>query len=72
MNPIASFLVNSNDTAKRLDVFLSQKNPLLSRSLIKRLIEKGGVQVGGRKAKAGLRLRENDVVIFISFEVREG
>jgi len=60
--PIASFLVNSKDSAKRLDVFLSQKDPVLSRSQIKRLIEKGNVQVGGRKAKAGLRLRENDVV----------
>ncbi len=62
MNPIASFLVNSKDSAKRLDVFLSQKDPVLSRSQIKRLIEKGNVQVGGRKAKAGLRMRENDVV----------
>ena len=62
MNPIASFLINSKDSAKRLDVFLSQKDPFLSRSQIKRLIEKGDVQVGGRKAKAGLRLRENDII----------
>jgi 23S rRNA pseudouridine1911/1915/1917 synthase len=57
-----SFQVDSQDTAKRLDVFLAQKDPALSRSQIKRLIERGEVQVGGRKAKAALRLRKNDVV----------
>lgn len=62
MNEIVSLVVNSQDSAKRLDVFLSQKDSLLSRSHIKKLIEEGNVKVGGRKAKAGLRLRENDVV----------
>lgn len=57
-----SFYVNPQDSAKRLDVFLSQKDKVLSRSQIKRLIEKGNVRVGGRKAKAGMRLKENDVV----------
>ncbi len=65
MNPISSFLVNSEDSAKRLDVFLSQKDLVLSRSQVKRLIERGNVQVEGRKAKAGLRLRENEVVTLI-------
>jgi 23S rRNA pseudouridine1911/1915/1917 synthase len=63
MNSIVSFLVHSNDSAKRLDVFLSQKEPALFRSQIKRLIETGKVRVEGRKAKAGLKLRENEVVI---------
>lgn len=63
MDPVVSFRANSKDSAKRLDVFLSQKDPALSRSQIKRLIEKGYVQVGGRKAKAGLRLREKDMII---------
>jgi len=62
MNSILSFLVHSQDSSKRLDVFLSQKNPALSRSQIKKLIETGKVQIEGRKAKAGLRLRENEVV----------
>ncbi len=70
MNPTVSFLVNSKDSAKRLDVFLSQKEPALSRSQVKRLIEKGNVQVGGRKAKAGLRLREDDVITLILPEPR--
>ncbi|HXZ37552.1 MAG TPA: RluA family pseudouridine synthase [Thermodesulfobacteriota bacterium] len=62
MNSILSFLVHSQDSSKRLDVFLSQKGPALSRSQIKKLIETGKVQIDGRKAKAGLRLRENEVV----------
>jgi len=62
MNPTISFLVNPRDAAKRLDVFLSQKGTALSRSQIKRLIEKGSVQVGGRRAKAGPRLREDEVI----------
>ncbi len=62
MNSIVSFLVQSQDSSKRLDVFLSQKGPALSRSQIKKLIEAGKVQIGGRKAKAGLKLRENEVV----------
>ncbi len=57
-----SFRVNPRDAAKRLDVFLSEKNPQLSRSQIKRLVEKGNVRVGERRAKAGLRLREDDLV----------
>jgi len=57
-----SFRVDSQDTAKRLDVFLAKKDPALSRSQIKRLIERGEVQVGGRKVKAALRLRESDEV----------
>lgn len=63
MNPNISFRVQSGDYLKRLDVFLSQKEALLSRSQIKRLIETGNVQVGGKKAKAGMRLKENDVVV---------
>ena len=62
MDSIVSFLVHSQDSSKRLDVFLSQKDPALSRSQIKKLIETGKVQIEGRKAKAGLRLRENEVV----------
>jgi 23S rRNA pseudouridine1911/1915/1917 synthase len=62
MNPSISFHVCSQDYSKRLDVFLSQKETVLSRSRVKRLIEMGNVQVGGRKAKAGMRLRENDIV----------
>ena len=71
MNSIFSFPVHSQDSAKRLDVFLSQRDPALSRSQIKRLIETGKVQIEGRKAKAGLRLRENEVVTLTLSEPQE-
>ena len=54
-----------------MDVFLSQKDPALSRSQIKGLIEKGEVQVSGRKAKAALRLREGDTVTLTLPELRK-
>ncbi len=63
MNSSISFHVRAQDSAERLDIFLSQKGRGLSRSQVKRLIEEGNVQVGGRKAKAGMRLKEDDIVI---------
>jgi 23S rRNA pseudouridine1911/1915/1917 synthase len=63
MHSTIIFHVNPQDTLKRLDVFLSQKDSLLSRSQIKRLIASGKVQVGGKKVKAGMRLKEKDVVM---------
>jgi 23S rRNA pseudouridine1911/1915/1917 synthase len=65
MNPTLSFRVNVIDSFKRLDVFLSEKEPALSRSHIKRLIEKGNVQVQGKKVKAGMRLSENDFISLV-------
>jgi 23S rRNA pseudouridine1911/1915/1917 synthase len=62
MGHTTSFRVDSVDSLKRLDIFLSEKEGRLSRSQIKRLIAKGDVRVGGRAAKAGMRLRQNDVV----------
>ncbi|MCX5905778.1 MAG: RluA family pseudouridine synthase [Deltaproteobacteria bacterium] len=52
----------AQDRAKRLDVFLAEKEPSLSRSQVKRLIEQGHVAVEGKKAKAGMRLQENNIV----------
>jgi 23S rRNA pseudouridine1911/1915/1917 synthase len=71
MKSTISFQVDSQDSAKRLDVFLSEKESALSRSQIKRLIEMGEVEVGGRKAKAALRLRENDAVTLTLPEPRK-
>ena len=62
MDPTISFRVEAAESLKRLDVFLSEKEGRFSRSQIKRLIENGNVQVGGKTAKAGMRLRKNDVV----------
>ncbi len=65
MKTARSFPVEPQDTFQRLDVFLSQKEPGLSRSQIKRLIDQGDVQVGKKKVKAGLRLKMGDEVYLI-------
>jgi 23S rRNA pseudouridine1911/1915/1917 synthase len=68
MDSTISFRVEAGDSLKRLDVFLSEKERLFSRSQIKRLIEKGNVQVGGKAAKAGMRLKKNDFVTLVLSE----
>lgn len=62
MNPTFSFRIDSQDASKRLDVFIAEKETSLSRSQVKRLIETGKVQIEGKTAKAGMRLKENDAV----------
>ncbi len=57
-----TFHVAPQDALKRLDVFLAEKESSLSRSQIKRLIEDEHVEVDGRRAKAGMRLKENQSV----------
>lgn len=54
------FAVSGEDAAKRLDVFLAEKVPQLSRSSIKRLITGGSVLVNSGPAKPGHRLKSAD------------
>lgn len=68
MDPTITFQVEAVDSLKRLDVFLSEKAGQFSRSQMKRLIEKGKVQVGGKAAKAGMRLRKGDLVTLVLSE----
>jgi 23S rRNA pseudouridine1911/1915/1917 synthase len=56
--------------AVRLDVFLADKVPGLTRSQLKRLIDDGNVRVRGETRRAGYKLRTGDV-IEIAYEVRE-
>ncbi len=49
---------------ERLDRFLVEKCPDLTRSQIKRLIDEGRVRVGDDQAKAGIRLRGGETVTF--------
>lgn len=48
----------------RLDKFILQKYPNLSRAYIKQQIKLGNVLVGGKKAKPSFALRESDLVGF--------
>jgi 23S rRNA pseudouridine1911/1915/1917 synthase len=65
MKPAILFQVESANAQQRLDVFISRREKSLSRSQIKRLIEQGQVNVGGKKAKAGLRLKSGDEVSLV-------
>jgi ribosomal 50S subunit-recycling heat shock protein len=46
----------------RLDTFISDKLPELSRSRVQKLIEQGQVLVNGDIARAGLKLRAGDII----------
>ncbi len=52
----------SRDLSKRLDRYLVDRVPFLSRTSIQRLIDENAVTVNGRQPKASTRLRKGDVV----------
>lgn len=56
------FTVLSHEAGSRLDIFLSGKNPDLSRSQIKKVADEGLVLVNHIHAKVSYRLKEGDVV----------
>jgi len=56
------WIINNEDVAVRLDVFLSKQYPDKTRSHIKHWIEDGIVKVNEKKVKAGYSLKLNDVV----------
>lgn len=51
------------DLDKRLDKYLTDRIPFMSRSQLQRLIDEGGVQVNGRAPKASTKLRIGDTVV---------
>lgn len=55
--------VGEGDVGLRLDIYLAERNPGLSRSRIQRLIEESLVTVNDRPAKAGYRVRLGDSVL---------
>ncbi|PLX97151.1 MAG: RluA family pseudouridine synthase [Desulfuromonas sp.] len=57
-----SFYVDPARISERLDRFLAESLPDISRSQIKKLIDDGLVQVAGRPAKAGEKLRVGDTI----------
>jgi len=58
--------VLDDERALRLDVFVSGKYPIFSRSQVKKMIEDGEVRLNGSVvSKAGLKLRAGDIVEFI-------
>ncbi len=58
----ARYTVGRDEEGLRLDVFLSQKDPTLSRSQAKRLIEEGEACIDGKAVRASHRLRSGEIV----------
>ena len=49
---------NKADAGQRIDKFLMQKFPLLSFSMVQKLLRKGQIRLNGKRAKANLTLEE--------------
>ena len=56
------FTVDQHQGGQRLDIFLPQNDPSLSRSQVKRAIEEGDVLVNGLAPKPSQRLKEGDII----------
>src|ERR1700674_1595571 len=55
-------IVTAADAGRRLDLFLAQGVPTLSRTRIQELIEGGRVRVDGRSAKASHRVATGEAI----------
>jgi 23S rRNA pseudouridine1911/1915/1917 synthase len=54
----------TEDAGRRLDHFLSEKHPEMSRSQIQRMIASGEIQVDGKTVKPGQKLRGQEIITF--------
>ena len=63
--PISATFTLSRDLAKRLDHYLRDRIPFLSRTSLQSLIREHAVTVNGRHPKASTKLRRGDVVTVI-------
>jgi 23S rRNA pseudouridine1911/1915/1917 synthase len=63
MEATRTFTVTSHEVTKRLDVFISEKLPEVTRSGVKNLLKKGLVLVDGRPAKASHKVKANESVL---------
>jgi 23S rRNA pseudouridine1911/1915/1917 synthase len=61
---VTEFVVTAGELPKRLDVFLVNREPKLSRSALQRLIEQGRVRVNGHIVKPSHRIRPGEVIAF--------
>lgn len=58
-----SFTIDKSQIGQRLDIFLAQVEPTISRSHVKHVIEEGDVLVNGKAPKVSQHLKEGDVII---------
>ncbi len=57
-------IVTAGEVPKRLDVFLVNREPKLSRSALQRLIEEGRVRINGQIVKPSQKIRPGDLITF--------
>ena len=65
------YTVDNNQSGQRLDILLPQKDPSLSRSRVKHMIEEGDVLVNNLPSKPAQRLQEGDIIRLTIRSVRE-
>lgn len=53
-------VVTAGEAAKRIDRFLANRDPMFSRSALQRWIEKGCIQINGRRVRASQKIRPGD------------
>lgn len=56
-------VVTSGETPKRLDLFLANREPLLSRAALQRLILDGHITINGRPVKPSHKIRPGDRIV---------
>ena len=66
-----SYIVSEENSDERLDKFLSEKMPDMSRSYIQKQIKEGNVMVNGKSVKSGYKLAVDDEVMVVIEPLKE-
>jgi 23S rRNA pseudouridine1911/1915/1917 synthase len=61
---VTEFVVTAGELPKRLDVFLVNREPKLSRSALQRLIGQGRVRINGQAVKPSQKIKPGDMIAF--------
>src|SRR5437867_13346949 len=61
---VTEFVVTAGELPKRLDIFLVNREPKLSRSALQRLIEQGRVKINGQVVKPSQKIKPGDTIAF--------
>ena len=57
------FIATAEQTGERIDRFLSAQDTGLTRSAVQKLIEDGGVTVGGKKVSKNYKMENDNIVL---------
>ena len=61
---VTEFVVTAGESPKRLDIFLVNREPKLSRSALQRLIGQGHVRINGQVVKPSHKIKPGDTIVF--------